>query len=332
MGAQSATPRRVKIPALIPAVLLPALAFAQSRPAASAWDFSSENDNYGQWGDRYYTNGVRLAYVSGNQFEPGEDADSLRWFAGAAQELYAPKDRYSANPPADDRPYAGWLHATAGVAWADDDSLDLFTVNAGVVGPSALGEQTQGAWHRLLGVKRLNGWDTQLRDEPGVGAAWLRVWRFRVAGDGKGWGADILPRVGAEGGTVRDLARAGAQFRFGENLPGDFGELRMREGLSGAAPVRYERREFEFWIPDAWYVFVDAGVEARAFDMTLDGNIWHDSRSVERDVFVGQFSAGIAAHWGAARVAFTQIVRTREFRGQRDDPFTFGALTVTVSR
>lgn len=320
-----------RIPTLLCA-LLPLIASAASAPATSAWDFSSENDVYGQWGDRYYTNGLRLAYVSENQSDSPQAASSLRWFAGAAHEMYAPKDRYASNPPLDDRPYAAWLYATGGVAWADENSLDLFTVNLGVVGPSALGEQAQDNWHRVIMVKRLNGWDTQLPDEPGVGAAWLRVWRYRLAGDATGWGFEVLPRVGLEGGTVRDLARAGFQLRFGHELPADFGEMRMREGMTGATPVLYKRREFEFWIPDAWYLFLDAGVEARAFDMTLDGSLWHDSRSVDRDVFVGQFSAGLVAHWGAARVALTQIVRTREFRGQRDDPFVFGGLTVTVSR
>lgn len=297
------------------------------------WDVASENDVYGGWGDRYYTNGMRLAYVSPDMLAPGarERASTLRWFGGAAHEIYAPHDRYSAVPPEGDHPYSAWLYATGGLAWADAASLDLFTLNAGVVGPSALGEPVQNNYHRFIGVKPLNGWDSQLRDEPGVNVAWVRVWRVTLARGGSSWGAQLLPRAGGEAGTVRTRAFAGAQLRFGVNLPDDFGEMRMREGLTGAAPASFVRRTDSRLAPDSWYVFVDAQGEARARNMALDGNLWHDSRSVDSKPFVGQFSAGIAAHWGAARVALSQMVRTREFAGQEDDPFVYGALTVTVA-
>lgn len=291
-------------------------------------DFSTENDVFGGWGDRYYTSAVRLAYVSPDM--RSVVPTTLRWFAGAAHEIYAPKDRYAENPPDGDHPYSAWLYATCGLAWADSRSLDIFTLNAGVVGPSALGEQIQNNYHRLIGVKPLNGWDTQLRDEPGVDLAWLRVWRLDLARSDSGWGVQLLPRAGAEAGTVRLRASAGAQLRIGVNLPDDFGELRLRDGLTGAAPVRAVRRDSLTVLPDAWYVFVDAQGEAWGRNMALDGNLWHDSRSVDSERFVGQFSAGVAAHWGAARVAFSQVVRTREFAGQEDDPFVYGALSVTV--
>lgn len=297
----------------------------------SAWDMSSENDVYGNWGDRYYTNGIRFAYVSENQRSPAE-ATSLRWFLGGAQEIYAPADRYSVDPPTYDHPYSAFLYLTTGVVLADHNTQDLLMLNLGVVGPAALGEQVQNNVHRTFGVKPLNGWDSQLDNEPGLNALVSRTWRFRLSGNGgTGWGADILPRVGGEAGTVRVRGFAGVQVRFGQNLPADFGEARMRDGLTGATPVKYLRRKDSWWKPDAWYVFGDVQAELRAWTMPLDGNIWHDSRSVDSEVLVGRFSCGIAAHWGVARVALTQMVHTREFKTQTDKPFTSGALTVTVS-
>lgn len=319
---------------LVPLFAFPVLlAHAGFVPGEGAFAFDSENDVYGKWSDQYYTNGLRFVYVSRDQLDARPEEPTLRWFGGFAQEIYTPTEPYRSakSAPAWDRPYSAWLYATGGVAWADKDSLDLFTLNLGIVGPSALGEQVQNNWHRLLDVERWSGWDTQLHDEAGVGLAWLRVWRIRLAETDSGWGFEALPRVGLEAGTVRDIARAGIQWRFGKNLPEDFGQIAMRDGLTGAAPVKYVDRTGYRFLPDAWYFFADAGVEARAFDMTLDGSIWHDSRSVDREWCVGQFSAGIAAHWGAARVAFTQTVRTKEFKSQSERPFVFGAITVTVS-
>ena len=96
--------------------------------------------------------------------------------------------------------------------------------------------------------------------------------------------------------------------------------------------MAYRRESCGGWAPDAWYVFLDAQGEAYARNMALDGNLWHDSRSVDSRPVVGQFFAGVAAHWGAARVSFTQVLRTEEFRGQKDRPFMFGAVMVTVTR
>jgi lipid A 3-O-deacylase len=318
------------------AALVAHCAHADERSVArdrGALDFASENDVYGQWGDRYYTNGLRLAYVSPDMLAPEakDDRPSLRWFAGAAQEIYTPRNRYTTNPPADDHPYSAWLYATGGVAWADKSSLDLFTLNTGVVGPSALGEQVQNNYHRAIFVKPLNGWDTQMHDEPGVNVAYLRVWRLRGEEDPTELGVEVLPRCGFDAGTVRTRAVVGVQVRFGVNMPDDFGEMRMRDGITGAAPTRYVRRDSWRWMPDAWYCFLDAQGEAWAHNMALDGSLWHDSRSVDSRPVVGQFSIGFAAHWGQARVAFTQIVRTEEFSGQKDNPFTYGALTVTTS-
>lgn len=296
--------------------------------AGSSVAFVSENDLYGGHGDRYYTSGLRLAYVS----EPVGVAGGGegRWFAGLVQELYTAENRDVVVPPANDHPYSSWLYGTAGYAWLGTSSADVFTVNAGVVGPSARGEQIQSEWHRFIGAPVCRGWASQLRDEPGIDLAYLRAWRYRVAGDGDGLAAECLPRVGVEVGTVRNVAKAAVQLRFGRRLPEDFGEWRMRDGVSGVAARRVDRPVSRPWTPDIWYVYADVQAEAWARNMMLDGNLWHDSASVDADRAVAQFSCGVVGHWGAARVAFSQVVRTREFRGQ-DGVFIFGGLSVTVT-
>lgn len=315
-------------PCLLLILFLAARVSGAAAPAVSpaAVSLASENDVYGGHGDRYYTNGMRLLWLA--EPAPGE---SSRFFCGAAHEIYTPRDWVPKSASPDDHPYSAWLYATAGLAITDERRMDLWTLNAGVVGPSAFGEQVQSEWHRIIGVKRFNGWDTQLRDEPGVDLAWLRVWRLRAAGVGGGYAVDVLPRLGVEVGTVRDVAKVAVQVRLGRNLPADFGELRLRDGIAGLSPARMERPASRSWAPDSWYAYADFQGEAWARHMMLDGNLWHDSRSVDAERAVAQISCGLTGHWGAARVSLFQALRTREFRTQ-DGVFLFGGLSVTVTR
>jgi hypothetical protein len=73
-----------------------------------------------------------------------------------------------------------------------------------------------------------------------------------------------------------------------------------------------------------------AGVEGRAVarDIFLDGNTFRDSPSVDKENFVGDFEIGIAATYGSMRASFTQIYRTKEFKGQKGND-RFGAISLS---
>jgi hypothetical protein len=54
--------------------------------------------------------------------------------------MYTPRDITLANPPLDDRPYAGWLYATLGLGVETGRQLDQLALSLGVVGPESLAE------------------------------------------------------------------------------------------------------------------------------------------------------------------------------------------------
>jgi hypothetical protein len=61
-------------------------------------------------------------------------------------------------------------------------------------------------------------------------------------------------------------------------------------------------------------------------DITLDGNTFRNSHSVDKRPFVADIGYGIAADRGRWRIAFARYHRTREFAGQRQRP-VFGSVT-----
>lgn len=303
-------------------------AFRASKDLASV-EFGGESDLLGLGGlGNTRVTAARAAYVS-----PSLSGDPAVWntrmHAGFCQEAYSAQDKSGA-PPRDDRPYAGWLYGFIGMGWEDESSLDLLTLRAGVVGPSSLGQNLQDAAHDLAGVDRAKGWRTQLRDEPGVDVEWRRTWRIRLAGKADGFGADVLPRLGYEVGTVRHLGMGGLQLRAGKNLPLDFGVRTIRDGAVDGAPVKYSRDGYARLAPDAYYLFLDAQVESRFWDMTLDGNMYHDGNGVKTHAGVARVGFGVAAHWAGVKVAAGEYFLTEEYKGQ-DGPSCFGGVTLTTA-
>jgi hypothetical protein len=309
----------------------------------------SENDKYFAGTDQHYTNGFKLSFLSadltsftadpvpkpiqgvarslGRIVPPGSD---YKLGLSLGHNIYTPIDTATTALQPHDRPYAAWLYVGAAFQvyqpprvfasrWRRVAALDTVEVTLGMVGPAALGRQVQNGFHDIIGVAHANGWTHQIHNEPGLNLGYERKWRLSTADARKGWGADLIPHVGASLGNIFTYANAGFELRGGWHLPADFGTNLIRP--SGDSNSR--RRP-------ASSVFLFGGVEGRAVarDITLDGNSFRDSPSVSRQPFVADLTGGLCLgtrHWA---LAYTQALRTREFHGQPKHS-VFGSISVT---
>lgn len=334
-------------------LLLLALGFAAVAPAQDAlpeftirhstFSVVSENDKYFAGTDRHYTNGLKLTWLGetdlGDSHEfvrtaarliPWMDPAHIHWRykAGFAlgQNIYTPADTETAALVPDDRPYAGWLYGSILLQAQVRNQLRLVELSLGVVGPSALGEEFQNAWHDVINVPHSNGWSHQLRDEPGLRLTWerrYRVWQ-RQGASVPALGTDLIVRHRVTAGNVAIHAAGGAVMRFGWRLPADFGPDLIRPG-GGNDPIGGGPRRF------GAYVYASSEVRAVARDIFLDGNTWRDSHSVDKRPVVADLSLGFVLHWPKFRFAYTQDYRTKEFYGQpRRD--VFGSLAFSFIR
>ena len=290
-----------------------------------------ENDLFGG-SDRYYTNGLLLTWQSPSAGLPrplaglDERLDfllgpgNLRWGLSLGQNIYTPQDTDRRIPDPRDRPYAGYLYGAASLSRSTERSQTLLEVQFGVVGPSAGGEFVQNNYHDLINVRRAFGWDRQLKDEPALTALLERRWRVPLGTLG-GVQAEVIPVAAVALGNVQTYASAGGSFRVGQGLEADWGPVRIRPALAGSGFFQ-PRQEF------GWYVF--GGVEGRAVarDIFLDGNTFRDSPSVDKRPFVGDAQAGVAVLWRGVRFAYTQVLRSEEFYGQRGRQ-SFGAFSAS---
>jgi len=300
-----------------------------------------ENDLWGGGSDRHYTHGTRISYLTKENPTGFEDTVKKKigeWLPdivvphtnrigfALGQSIFTPEDIAATELQENDRPYAGWLYGGVSLIskWEKDrDYFDNLEINVGVVGPAAQGEDTQTFVHRLKDVQLPNGWDNQLKNEPGFVLYYERKWRLDSQVTFMGLSADFTPSLGMALGNVYTYGSVGGILRVGVDLPNDYGPPGIKPGLSGS----------DFFEPSknfGWYVF--GGVEGRAMgrNIFLDGNTFEDSHSVDKRILVGDLQVGIVITMlESVRLAYTNVFRSKEFAGQEGID-QFGSLHLSV--
>jgi lipid A 3-O-deacylase len=299
-----------------------------------------DNDSFAG-SDRGYTNGIKIGFTSSTveDFQDPRLSPRLRWLNRRlewlqprgyeqnnvtlefGQGMFTPEDWSRREPDPLDRPYAGVL--ALGLTYNGRDALSMrtTTLTIGLVGPSAGAEQVQDSVHDWIGGNEFLGWNHQLRDEPvfRIQHQRLRKWSPTLTAPM----ADAIVHYGGSVGNLATFANAGFEVRFGGRLPDDFGSaptLPVAENTAPSSGPSYARRSsiHGFLALDARYVL---------HDITLDGNTWRDSPSVERRDLVADIGVGFAMYWQAWTITFARYFRTKEFETQREDT-KLGSITI----
>ena len=303
-------------------------------PPTGILSFTFENDTFART-DRYYTSGSRISWQSlqaapapltaiASVLAPALLPEApVHWGFALGQTIHTPSHRLTANPPRDDRPYAGHLYGTLSLSAATDTRFGSVDLSIGAIGPSSGAGWVQDVVHELRGIERLGGWDHQIGNRAAGLLTFERRWQ-RNASLGEGLEVGFVPAVGVNLGNVQTSIAAGFLLRAGRNLSVDFGPPRIRPALSGLGTFRPTEGL-------AWYAF--AGVEGRAvaYDATLDGN-HHGYWQVEREPLVAELPFGIELVYGRSRFSFTWVLQSETFETQRNGPVhQFGSASLSIA-
>jgi len=314
---------------------------------AAVFTLYFENDYFGGT-DRHYTNGTKFSWLSadysswrergdmaasvGDRLPVINASDTQKNFGFAfGQNIYTPQRKDLAIPDPLDRPYAGWSYFEFSFLSKSESHLDTLSFQLGVVGPHSYARDVQDEVHRIIDSKRGQGWDYQLKDEFGLNIVYERKWRLYARSVANILGVDFVPHAGVSLGNVQTYANGGATFRFGYQLPSDFGVQLIRAGGAGSTPIDdfdprvSSRKHFSL------FLFAAADGRAVARDIFLDGNTFRDSRSVDKENFVADLSYGVGVIAGRWQLTFTEVVRTREFKTQVESHNDFGSVTLSMA-
>tara|TARA_B110000483_G_scaffold72053_1_gene89739 strand:+ start:2116 stop:3177 length:1062 start_codon:yes stop_codon:yes gene_type:complete len=315
----------------------------------ASFSFYSENDKYFAGTDEDYTNGFKISAISAklSRLDDEPVPQPIRFLASQAlhalpdgpeynvgfslgQNMYTPRDTETPQFIPDDRPYSAWLYGgvsfharlndTRPIAGGPSvDQLHTIELNLGVVGPEALGQETQDAIHDLINTYRSGGWRHQIKHELGANLVYERKFRWSISSRASGWSADIIPHIGFSLGNIDTYVNAGAEIRAGWNLPDDFGTKLIRAGGTS------NRAE----LPQ-WSLFLFCAVDGRAVerDISLDGDPAGKNSLIQKEPFIADLHAGLAIGGRYAQITYAQALRTKAFKGQPDS-FEFGSVSIS---
>lgn len=297
--------------------------------------------------DSNYTNGVKFSLISPDLAPHAEDGKIPRRVLelvhripfiqesppsythkvefAFGQNMYTPTDTAKHELIRDDRPYAGWLYGATSYHRRNNVNpnfavMDTVEIQFGIVGPESIAEETQKRVHQLRNLDIPNGWDNQLKNEPGLAIVFERKRLFNPAITDQ-FGYSLIVNSGAALGNVYTYANAGMELRLGWNIPRDF-------GISLIRPAGSTRLE----IGDRFTLYVFGCADGRIVgqNIFLDGNTFTDSHSVDKEPFVTDLAAGFAIGYKNMMLTWTQVLRTKEFKGQKK-AHSFGAIAFSFA-
>lgn len=252
--------------------------------------------------DDDYSNGARFEYLMDNKFG-----------LALGQSMYTPPDLTIAEDQPGERQYAGWLYLEGNYRRIP---TEFSAIQLGFIGDNSLAEETQKTIHKWIGSKDPKGWDNQIKGHGvEVQVYYKKMWHLLKLGD---W-YYICPALTLSSGTVNIMATPGIFNYFCFNHVPSY-----ERGL----PVTETRgidnnfSRLSSWIPSV-YLFAGAECDCVAYNYFLDAK----ESTVDKEYFVGEFSAGIGLQIKNFTSRFAYVFKTKEYEEQ-EHCANFGVITV----
>jgi hypothetical protein len=264
--------------------------------------------------DKYYTHGSRISYLteSENKYLKFDDqflfGDKDKWEYSIGQYMYTPDDISVPTLQEGERPYAGVVYGEAAHIKYDEKQYSRLGYVAGIIGPSAYCEQTQKIIHEWTGSESPEGWDNQINNEPIANIQY--TYQYKVM---NGEWYDLTPRMVGAIGNADIYAGSGADLRIGYNME--------TWGYSAMEPLPREVKR------PSCYILVGAEGRCVGRNITLDGNTFQDSYSVDKEPFVGEWYFGGGVKLNGVSVEYKINYRTHEFETQNQNA-EFGSIAL----
>jgi hypothetical protein len=284
---------------------------------ADTFSINAENDLFASNNtDKYYTHGSRISYLDKTR-DSWIDFDNNLLFGSEeaneyslGQNMYTPDNISIIGLQPYDRPYAGLLYGEIAHIKYDKVQNSRIGYVFGIVGKESFAEEAQTFFHDTFGYLKPKGWANQINTEPILNLQY--TYKYKIV-DG-GW-FDIVPRVEAAFGNAHILCGTGVDFRIGYNMKD------WEYSIMEPSPRN------EQWL--SCYLLVGTVGRFVARNITLDGNTFRDSHSVDKEEVVSDFYIGGGLRIKMISIEYRFTNRTDEFEGQGKQE-EFGSIAIRI--
>jgi len=223
------------------------------------------------------------------------------------QTLTTAEDITQETPPSSSIPYSGLLKYTNAYIAVGLYYADWISTSIGMVGSEAKGEQTQNGIHRAIGVKKAQGWGTQLKNEVVFNFSRGRSSRVFATGSDT---LDLLVSGQISLGTITSGLNASVILRVGQNLKHSFATMSLASSRV-SNPIAVNR---------SWFVYAGWSSNYVYSQIFTDGNTFRNSRSIDYGHSYNTFSAGVTysvGERGALTFAYNSSYAESDTEGSR---------------
>ncbi len=311
----------------------PISAYAES----SRWaQFTWENDIIAG-NDAGYTNGLGISWgknglqsfdgalpswlyqaIKNTQFAQADHRRRAVSFV-LAQQMFTPKDIQARGLIKDDRPYVGLSLWGASLYSFNPRTADHWELILGVVGPWSGAESSQKLVHRALDSQQPKGWNNQIHNEPVAALRAQRLWRIH-SGVVNHLQWDWVASLGVAVGNLKSEAGGLLMLRLG---------LGLADTWAAASTIAArEVNTFGDKSLTGWQTYWTLSAGYVANDITLNGNTFRHSHSVDLTHWRAATSVGVLHNWGRLGISFSYQMASDQFE-QQTVSTRFGTLGFT---
>lgn len=266
--------------------------------------FISDNDLYtSSKNDMYYTNGLEFfgRFLSKNSNEKiNKKISEFR----IGQYLYNPRYINKEAITVNNRPFAGYLFAEAGRNFFyQNESVLKIDFQLGYLGQNAFGKQMQEGFHKIIGYKKVYGWENQIHNALALQAHFL--YSKKLFSNRNRDFVDFHFQSEANLGTIFTGFSTGFLSRIGFRKLLPVYDSNMYDASVSSEP-KFNTKEF--------YFYVMPGVNYQLYDATIQGSLFNTTSPVTFDVIPWRFNAeaGFKYRFNNFNMSYSFLYRGKE--------------------
>lgn len=284
----------------------------------------TDNDLYSSpINDQYYTAGLEIFYRYLGNSQNEKVAKKITEFR-LGQYIYNPQSVRANEINVNDRPFAGYLFAEAGInTFYTDESIFKLTFQGGVVGPESGAEEVQRGLHQMVGYPTVRGWQYQITTTIAVQAA--AFYSKKIFTERYKEKVDFHLQGEINLGTIWNTASIGAMSRISFKRPL---QAMYNSSLHGAVlnhnkEAYKEQREF--------FLYINPMVQYMQYDATIEGSHFNTTSPVTFPLIPFRFNAeiGLKYRYNNWNYSYSVNYRGKELSNNVITGFYYGSIQLS---